>query len=819
MWRWPNLKKNLKTNLLLVCAMVLLTPAAVGAQRRSETGTIEGVVRSGAESAGVSGIALELVAGPSGVVEAAVTDENGAFSFAEVPPGAYSVRALLDGASTSIVPVQVDPGAVRSITVILGITEQLSVSAPRSRADPTRTESLAADLLERAPVADDVRALLPLLPGVVRGVDGRIQMKGGQPTQSGYQVSGASVTDPSTGDFAFSLPSEAVESVEALANPFSAEYGRFTSGVTEFRTRRGGDDWRIVPNSFIPRVAIRRDSRWALDFRSFTPRLTTSGPLVPDRLYLAQSMHYRFVDTPLTALPGEPTIGLRSFDSYTRVDTASTGRQQLTMALALFPRTLRHAGLNAFNPYEVTTTVRQRGFNAGVGHRWVVGASTIVESMGNAKVYNASVDGAGGLPMVVTPEGNRGSFFNDQRRDTTSLQTSTALTHARSHRSGEHLFKIGADVMWSGYKGQSTSRTIEIHRANGTLGRRVSFGPASMQDVTGTDVAVFGQDSWRVHPLVTLELGLRGDRDGVTRTLGVSPRAGLAISRGPDGQTVARGGVGVFYQRTPLNVGAFESFEARSIADFGADGRAPLGEPLTLAHQRGELTMARSIVWNAGIDHRIGTVLALRLNHLRRSGSREPIVQPLATPAPALRLSTTGRSRYWEQEVTLRYLRDERRDLTVSYVRSRATADLNAFDLFFGNARAPIIVPNAFTTAATDVPHRLLAWGTIALGAKWDVLPLFEIRNGFPFSAIDERQDIVGIRNQAGRFPVMASLDLAVQRHLRIAGRRVRVGLRVFNALNHRNYRDVQANVAASAFGRFFNPVERQFGATFWIDR
>ena len=128
-----------------------------------------------------------------------------------------------------------------------------------------------------------------------------------------------------------------------------------------------------------PRVAVRQDGDWALDFRSFTPRIRLSGPLVANRLFLAQSAHYRYVHTPLTALPGEPTVGLRSFDSYTRLDTAAMGRHQFTMALALFPRTLRHAGLNTFNPYEVTTTVQQRGHNAGFAHRWAGTAATLVE--------------------------------------------------------------------------------------------------------------------------------------------------------------------------------------------------------------------------------------------------------------------------------------------------------------------------------------------------------------------------------------------------------------------------------------------------------
>ena len=75
------------------------------------------------------------------------------------------------------------------------------------------------------------------------------------------------------------------------------------------------------------------------------------------------------------------------------------------------------------------------------------------------------------------------------------------------------------------------------------------------------------------------------------------------------------------------------------------------------------------------------------------------------------------------------------------------------------------------------------------------------------------------MRNGAGRFPVLVSLDVAVERHLRFRGRELRVGVRAFNVLNRRNYRDVQANVHAASYGQFFNQAERSFGATFWIAR
>ena len=56
---------------------------------------------------------------------------------------------------------------------------------------------LAGSVLDIAPLeGDDFQSLLPLLPGVVRGPDGRLRAKGGQATQGALQISSTSLIDP-----------------------------------------------------------------------------------------------------------------------------------------------------------------------------------------------------------------------------------------------------------------------------------------------------------------------------------------------------------------------------------------------------------------------------------------------------------------------------------------------------------------------------------------------------------------------------------------------------------------------------------------------
>ena len=82
-----------------------------------------------------------------------------------------------------------------------------------------------------------------------------------------------------------------------------------------------------------------------------------------------------------------------------------------------------------------------------------------------------------------------------------------------------------------------------------------------------------------------------------------------------------------------------------------------------------DLRTPEAIVGNVEWDQRFGRRFLLKVEYLRRHGSHEYVLEP-DPAAGTIRLSSTGTSRYWELETTVRYLGGESRDLTVSYVRS-----------------------------------------------------------------------------------------------------------------------------------------------------
>jgi hypothetical protein len=813
----------------ILVVSVFLQPATASGERSAAVQQPPGSTTSGRVIATITtldgtvhmtGAQVELrEASEATVLAVTTTDGRGVVTFPDVPPGRYVLKATRPGfISTDSAVFEVHPNEVAQVLVDIQLTFVMPAIEVRS-AMPSPTDSvqpvsmsdmLAGDVLELAPlVGDDFQNLLLLLPGVVRGPDGRLRVKGGQPTQSALQISSASLIDPSTGDFDLDVPGQSVESVEVLANPFAAEYGRFSSSITRIRTRRGTNDWVIKPGNLVPR--FRRSLNGV---RGFEPRFSVRGPLKKDRVFVAQDLQFRYVATPVRSLPDEPDIELTSFDSFTRVDAVASARHTFGGGLIAFPRRIKGATMNTFRPPEVTPDFNQSGSSTGFVDRFAIAPDVVLETTLSGRWFEVNVNTDGRAPMVYAPQTQSGSFFNDQEREVASQQWVEALSVSHKLGRGEHVFKAGTDLQRSHFDGTSASRPVEIRRLDGSLAERTTFGSPTEQHVSGVELAVFAQDRWHVGSRVTLELGLRLDRDPIVENVNWSPRAGAAMSVLPEGRGILRGGFGKFVQRTPLNVEAFPSFEPYVVSRFSPDGSA-LGRALAFHNViDSDLRTPEASVGNVEWDQRFGRRSLVKLAFLRRHGSHEFILSPDRSLGE-MRLSSTGTSAYRELEATTRYLGGERRDVTVSYVWARGAADLNNYDQFFGNFRTPIIRANEHNLIPTDVRHRLLVRGTMGLPGRWDFAPVLELRSGFPWSTVDEFHDFVGPRNRAGRLPVVRTLDVSLARPWRFKKHRFRAGLKIYNVFGASAERDVQNNVTSPDYGRFYNPIERSIGFVF----
>jgi len=806
---------------IVLGALVVAWAGASTGAAQGQTGVVSGAVVSATDGVPLPGATVALVEQRGESVRRLIADAGGRF-VVDLTPGPWDITASHPGFDPVTVRVDVRAGARRDVRLALrlaGVEEQVSVQPVLTdplEAVPELTV-VPASLADVAPIqGDDFVSLIPTLPGVIRRPDGRLSLAGGRPEQSGLQVSDANVTDPVTGDFGIELPLDAVESVTRFNSPFAAEYGRFASGLVRVETRRSDNDWSFSVRSLFPTPRLTDGKIRGVS--NFSPRLIVGGPLVRDRLFLTQSLQYERRTYQVKSLPsGGNLTAFERFSSFSRVDVAFAEGHDLVATVAIFPRFRENVTLDTFNPETVTPNVREGGFQVDLTARSVIGDNVFVSSSFVVRQYDVDVLPQQDGVMVLTPDGRQGSFFHREERESRSFQWIETFTRSFEGRLGTHLVKAGFDMLHSSYDGVVDNGPVEVRRADGSLAERIDFPGRATLKASGTDLAFFVQDRWRVSGRALVDVGIRLDRDAVLERAVASPRAGASISVFEGGRGIVRGGVGTFVSRTPLNIATFERLESRTVTRYGPDSRRIDSESDTFVYTTRAPDTPKAIVWSIGYDHKIGEGLAARFNYLRRRSRKEFVINPVFSLGESkLFLDSTGKSDYKEGEFTLAYTRPDGAEAVASYVIARADGDYNTFDRYFGDVPTPIIQANARVPFDVDVPRRLVFRGLVPLRHnRWLVAALLEVRSGFPYSVFSETERLVGTPNAGGRFPTLATLDLSVSRLISFRGRRFYVGVSAFNLFNRFTPRDVQGNIASPAFGSFYNGIDRRISFTF----
>ncbi len=807
--------------------IVMLAAGGSGAYAQSSTGSVAGTVAipgGDGQPSLVPGVTLTLTCADATAPLTGVTDEHGAFQFTEAPVGACVLVADLQGFKSASRQLVISAGHTTEAVLKLDLDtvhEEVNVTGntesgqENSRATVDR---MGSKELQTAPIANErFQDALPLIPGVVRGPDGLLNISGTRSNQSAMTFNNANATDPVTGEHAIEVPLDAVRSVQVRGMAYAPEFGNSAGAVTTVETQAGGDKWHTTINDLEPRV--RRRGGHFSGIESATPRLTIGGPIVKDKVSLLQSVQYQFTRTQVFDLPPDRSdVQSESVESFTRLDWNVNSINHFTGSATISPRKVDYAGLNTFNPQPVTPDTKNRGVLVSGSDQIIVSPSSFFESRVSVKSYDTSIwpstpDGG----MILAPDVNSGSYFNHQDRDSRRLEWLN--TYSFSPIGPSHLFKVAAGFTYESFNGTNTSDPVDIVRENGTMSQQIDFVGSGALNRHKTMFQGYAQDAWTVNSRVTMEYGVRVDRDSITGDSNVAPRGSFTTVLTKDGRTVLRGGAGIFYDPLPLNVASFDQFQDRVITDFGADGTTVIGAPVLMANVlQSNLRTPRSVNWNLELDREWVKNFFVRVGYKQRENRYESVLDPVTRDdaTQVLELRTDGSSRYREGQVTARYQFHGADQIVASYTRSSAVGNLNDFNSYYGNVENPVIRPDERGPLPWDAPNRYLFWGNISLPAQFGLFAVLDVRDGFPVSFVDANRDFVGPRNEAGRFPTFLSLDTQFQKRFKLFKHNATIGLKVFNITNHFNPRDFQGNLASDDFGGLRNSVGRTFRAK-WV--
>jgi len=839
---------------IFFCALAL---QALGlsrpAQAQRVTGSIKGTVSATAGDASaqpelLGGASLTLVNRdlPSAVFKT-ITDETGNFVFLDLPAATYVLSAEAENLPRVTREIHLTTGATLVVEIVLTATLSASVTIKGeegllSTGETATSNTVHAEKLEKLPLrADNYQGALPLTPGVVRGVDGIDHIKGTRAGQNAYTVNGADITDPVNGNLAFDIPLEAAANMHVEDSPYSAEFGRATGGATNLETKTGGDKFKFRAARVFP--VFHKIIGGKID--SFRPRLTFEGPVIRKRLNFLQSFEYRFsrIYVPSLLAPRDNSTA-EAFNSFTQLDLTINPRNRAKFVGAIFPEKKRYVGLNTFNPQETTPNTKQRGELFSVSEQAIFHDESFLFSLFSYKTFGFDVLGQGTQPMTVLPDGNTGNYFADTRRSAQRLQWQEQYFARTLKFAGQHSLKLGAEFDYTKMSGRFNFRPIVIRRRDQTLSQRIDFAGPTFIDRPLAEFGTFAQDRWVINKSLTIDAGLRFDRNTISSHNNVSPRLSFLLLPFKNDRTVIRAGIGVFYDRSPLSSRYFEAenlddndeildgpgfgiasqthFPRRIVTTYAPDGRTIVDGPREFVNViRAPLRDARSTRWSLQVDHSFTKHLTLRLGYLQRATSNEPIIVPRLTKTGRgiLVLKSRGRSRYKELQVLAIFNSQRFHNWNLSYVWSGARGSLNTADNFLGDFPAFVVRANQFGTLPFDAPHRFLAYGEMKAPHGITVMPALEIRSGFPFSFVNDRLDFVGTRNQT-RFPMFLSLDASILKGftLPFLDKKARAGVVIFNITNHFNPRDVQNNTGSRHPGQFFNSLGTSVRGKFELD-
>lgn len=838
---------------LIFCCTFALQATSYMARAQGVTGNIKGTVSA---TAGDSSVRPELLPGASltlvnrDVPSASfktVSDETGNFAFRELPAGTYTLTAEAKGLPLVTHEIHLTSGATLVVEILLTATISESVTIRDeegllSAGETATSNTVRARKLEELPLrADNYQGALPLTPSIIRDSNGGDHIKGTRAGENAYTVNGADVTDPVNGNLAFDIPLEAAASVHVEDNPYSAEFGKATGGASHLETKSGGDRFKFRAARVFP--VFHNIIGGKVD--SFRPRLTFEGPVIGKRLNFLQSFEYRFsrIYVPSLSAPRDSSTS-EAFNSFTQFDLTVNSSNRLKFVGALFPEKKRYVGLNTFNPQETTPNTKQHGTLFSVSEQAVFHDQSFLTSLLAYKTFDFDVFGQGSGPLTLVPDGNRGSYFADTHRSAQRWQWQEQYFAHTLTLAGQHSLKLGGELDYTKMSGRFYFRPIEIRRGDQTLSQRIDFvGPTTINRPL-LEFGSFVQDRWVINKSLTLDGGLRLDHNSISHHNDISPRVSMLYLPFKDDRTIVRGGIGLFYDRSPLSTRYFEpenlsdddelfgniglnidsqtSFPGRVVTTYARDGRTIIDGPRQFMNViRNPLRDARSIRWSLQIDRRLAKHLTLRGGYLHRFTKNEPIIVPKVTKdgEGLLILKSRGLSRYDEFQLLALYDSQRFHNWNVSYVWSKVRGSLNTADNFLGDFPAFVVRANQYGTLPFDIPHRFLGYGEVKARYGITVMPGLEIRSGFPYSFVNDRLDFVGARNRA-RFPTFLSLDATILKSFTIPyfDKKARAGAIIFNITNHFNPRDVQNNLGSSHFGEFFNSLGTSVRGKFEID-
>jgi hypothetical protein len=584
---------------LLTCLCSFLVPA-----QTPDTATLRGQVTDQTHGA-VPQVQVTVTNTLTGLKRTAETDESGNYSIAGLPiAGTYDVVATkqgfaemkpanvtLAGGTTAGIDLQLNATGGKTVVTVTGAVGEARTDGPQLG------DRLDAEQMEDTPLLNRRITYLPLLNAANRQAinQGDVFMNedlfttnGAGRRQTWFEIDGANGNDSWGRQTIFSnIPLAAVQEMTILNNGFSAEYGASTGSAVNIVTKSGGEQfhgealelWRPADTSAALSGFSAANGASGNDIVNDSlgqTALSLSGPLASNTHFFVSGENSREEKGSPVISPLDPTVfegAYHGWLAYTRLDHQINDKNNVFYRFNadIFTDTNPNGIVGGNSLPSVDRIFHRRTYSNEIGET----AALRPTLLNNVRLQFQLASPITEFDPVINgtefsvPISTGGTFTRGTSQSALLMNRQFEMGDTLSAVWGKHQVKFGGDGLLAHTGGDSKefggpiydgefiyntcTQSVAFCESQAFLGNIAnvksytqSYGNASYT-VDDWLWSLFVQDDWKILPNLTINLGLRYERQTFTNSnKDFAPRAGFAYNWK---NTVIRGSFGIYYSQ------------------------------------------------------------------------------------------------------------------------------------------------------------------------------------------------------------------------------------------------------------------------------
>jgi len=614
----------------------------------------------------------------TGATKTTTTNDTGGYRFDSLAAGVYSIKASAPGFSSAEakdVELLVGRTATQNFSLSPGgVSETVEVTATAPLVDQTKTDvstNITPEQITELPlIGRDIADLAYLAPGV-KAADSYdptknrysiLSVNGDGGRNVNVTVNGIDNKDNTVGGPVMQLPAEAVQEFQVSTQRFSAVNGRSAGAAINVITKSGSNNFHGSAFGFFRDQALNADQKLANGdgtTSSSNPPYSRQwfggsigGPIKKDKLFAffaleRQREHTSIAENPtafqqlsLVAALNSPNLAVQPASTIPTpfFENRLNGRLDYVInpkhSVYLSVSTQANNSLNDQSNGNFDLTEGNFTKNHLQVANLTVNSSLTPTLINQFTVgfqyWNNLIDSTTRKPLITFPGGIQ--FGTNTNVPQNSIQRKYQFKDDIAKTIGKHTFKTGVDYIWTPFMGGffEFNPTLEIDfndtpsniiagggfaRPGLVSGMTVAVGDPTFAIKDAKQLGVYFQDDWKVSNRLTVNLGLRYDKDydfiggsdiANSRTFqelqaiapfsplaaslvakkatdyskGFSPRVGFAYDLNGHGNHIVRAGFGMYYDNTFQNIPLFMEQQANNTIFQSAFAIGPTPDPI-----------------------------------------------------------------------------------------------------------------------------------------------------------------------------------------------------------------------------------------------